>query len=126
MDDMEQRYLRGQIGALNLIQRHLKEQSKIEGFNKEDDFFWVLDAAEREAEKGVKRLAGIPNWRDRLLDWSEEILQWLFEGGTPDYKSYLAQMNSIKSLKEKVVYTKEEQNEINLWDDFFDAQKSNE
>ncbi|MGK4568168.1 hypothetical protein [Flavobacterium sp. 3HN19-14] len=107
MEEINQRYLRGQIQALQLIERHLKRRVQLEDLNPTIYFDLILWDAEDEATQAIENDI-VSHSLFPELDWTAQALQWLSEDLTPDYESFLSQKNDLDNLRSKLIYSDEE------------------
>jgi hypothetical protein len=121
MDDMEQRYLRGQFQALRLIEDNMQKLVESYDLDPENDFAIILGEVESELIECVENNDNIDELYPEL-NWDAQALQWLEERLTPDYESFLKQKKNIKETKSKIIFTEgeiEEMKAMEIWDDFF-------
>ena len=121
MDDMEQRYLRGQFQALRLIEDNIQKLVESYDLDPENDFAIILGEVESELIECIENNDNIDELYPEL-NWDAQALQWLEERLTPNYESFLTQKKNIKVIKSKIIFTEgeiEEMKAMEIWDDFF-------
>ncbi|MEZ4802660.1 MAG: hypothetical protein R2797_07775 [Gelidibacter sp.] len=121
----EQMFIRAEINALSLIDKHLGILRKSSNLPLGVDFEIALVNAENEAVQRVNKDAKYCA-TNNFPNSSNETAQWFMQNLRINYKTYLLKKAKIYKLKEKVELTKEEQIHLEFYAGLADFHLKNE
>ena len=93
----EQILIRAEIGALNLIEKHLNNLKMQSDFSIEEDFDLAIFHAENEAEQNVNYDIKF-SAQNNVPSISNHTVQWFMENTGLDYNMYVEKKENIKEV----------------------------